>query len=53
MAVGPMQNERKKMEARGTGEGPRWWRLMLHYFDHTILSYEISREEERGELLVL
>jgi hypothetical protein len=53
MAVGPMQNERKKMEARGAGEGPRWWRLMLHYFNHTILSYEISREEERGELLVL
>jgi hypothetical protein len=53
MAVGPMQNERAKMVARGAGEGPRRWRLMLHYFNHTILSYEISREEETGELLVL
>jgi hypothetical protein len=53
MAVGPMQNERAKMMARGAGEGPRRWRLMLHYFNHTILSYEISREEETGELLVL
>jgi hypothetical protein len=52
MAVGPMQNERAKMVARGAGEGPRRWRLMLHYFNHTILSYEISREEETGELLV-
>jgi hypothetical protein len=25
---------------------------MLHYFNHTILSYEISRDEENGELLV-
>jgi hypothetical protein len=53
MAVGPMQNERMKMTVRGAGEGPRRWRLMLHYYNHTILSYEISREEETGELLVI
>ncbi len=53
MAVGPMQNERTRMTARGAGEGPRRWRLMLHYFNHTILSYEISRDEETGELLML
>jgi len=53
MAVGPLQNERTKMAARGFGEGPRRWRLMLHYYNHTILSYEISREEETGELIVI
>lgn len=53
MAIGPMQNERAKMAARGAGESPRRWRLMLHYFNHAILSYEISREEETGKLLVL
>jgi hypothetical protein len=53
MAIGPMQNERAKMVARGARKGPRRWRLMLHYFNHAILSYEISREEETGELLVL
>jgi len=42
-----------KMTVRGAGEGPRRWRLMLHYYNHTILSYEISREEETGELLVI
>ncbi|KAI9732067.1 MAG: hypothetical protein M1818_007662 [Claussenomyces sp. TS43310] len=29
------------------------WKLMLHYHDHTILSYEISREAERGDVMVL
>jgi hypothetical protein len=53
MAVGPMQIQRTMTAARGGGEDRRRWRLMLHYYNHTILSYEISREEETGELLVL
>lgn len=53
MAVGPMQSERAKMAATETRQRPRRWRLMLHYFDHTILSYELSRDEENRELLVL
>lgn len=52
MAVGPMQSETAKMGASGTMQRPRRWRLMLHYFNHTILSYEISRDEESGELVV-
>lgn len=54
MAVGPIQNDRAKKAGKGAGgEGPRRWRLMLHYYNHTILSYEISREEETGELLLI
>jgi hypothetical protein len=50
IAVAPMQGERKR--GAKTGEGPRRWRLMLHYFNHTILSYEISRREEIGETIL-
>jgi hypothetical protein len=50
MAIGPMQGERER--GAKTGEGPRRWRLMLHYFNHAILSYEISRSEETGEVIL-
>src|SRR3954447_7416218 len=36
MAVGPLQVSRK-------GSGLKRWRLILHYYDHTVLSYEVSR----------
>ena len=42
-AVAPLQGE-QMMERRR-------WRLVLHYYDHSVLSYELSREGEN--LLVL
>jgi hypothetical protein len=49
MAVGPMQPEEQRL--RG-GMGPNSWRLMLHYYNHAILSYEISRDKETQDLLI-
>ncbi|KAH8819165.1 CRT10-domain-containing protein, partial [Xylogone sp. PMI_703] len=60
MTVGPMQSKdmiHKDEEAsssvpgsrRVTGLGVdsrRRWRLILHYYDHTVLTYEISRKED-------
>jgi hypothetical protein len=51
MAVAPMWGEREQMEKIGCR--PRRFRLMLHYFNHTILSYELSRNLETAELGVL
>jgi hypothetical protein len=28
------------------------WRLILHYYDHTVLSYELSRDSETSDLCV-
>jgi hypothetical protein len=39
MTVGPLQEGK-------VGSRPRRWRLILHYYDHTILSYEVYRDEE-------
>lgn len=33
--------------------GPRRYRLMLHYRNHDILTYEITREQETGKLCIL
>ena len=57
MAVGPIQGRECKVESGSNGgspdrrgdeawraiEGSRRYRLMLYYFDHTVLSYELSR----------
>lgn len=43
IAVSPLQGQQMKERKR--------WRLIMHYYDHSILSYEIGREG--GELLVL
>lgn len=32
---------------------PRAWRLILHYIDHTILMYNIARQEDDGDLLII
>lgn len=40
MAVGPLQGKDKD-----GGVQRRVWRLMLHYMDHTVLSYELKRDE--------
>lgn len=53
MAIGPVQDE------RGVGGDPaelasvpRRFRLMLHYQNHDIVTYEITREEQTGKLCV-
>ncbi|KAK2593059.1 hypothetical protein QQS21_009225 [Conoideocrella luteorostrata] len=54
MAVGPVQedgvmgggDERKRVAS------PRRYRLMLHYRNHDILTYEISREEQTGKVCI-
>jgi len=47
LAVAPLQASSER-----AGRGRRW-RLILHYYDHTILSYELSRDVETNDLLVL
>jgi hypothetical protein len=45
IAVSRMPGRDGEVMGRRGGEVPRW-RLILHYDDHTILTYAISREEE-------
>jgi hypothetical protein len=46
VAVGPMQGTFDNTIEREDDNGPqcRRWRLMMYYTDHTVLSYEISRQ---------
>ncbi|ODA79571.1 hypothetical protein RJ55_05165 [Drechmeria coniospora] len=46
MAVGPVQEGGDRTSA------PRRYRLMLHYRNHDILTYEISRDASSGKLYV-
>ena len=47
MAVGPVLQDRGKGGNRiASSELPKRYRLMLHYRNHDILSYELSRDEE-------
>ncbi|KAH7364436.1 hypothetical protein BKA65DRAFT_572822 [Rhexocercosporidium sp. MPI-PUGE-AT-0058] len=48
MAVGPLQGKGKNGRVQR-----KIWRLILHYTDHTILSYELKRNEKQGGLEVL
>ncbi|KAG6251206.1 hypothetical protein E4U23_000843 [Claviceps purpurea] len=55
MAVGPVQ----EAGIMGTTEGkrraamtPKRYRLMLHYRNHDIFTYELSREEETGKVCI-
>ena len=55
MAVGPVQGHETPLPGqspRMTRERPRRFRLLMTYCDHTILSYEISRPEDDGDLIV-
>ena len=55
MAVGPVQGHETALPQQSpkmTAEHPRRFRLLMTYCDHTILSYEISRPEEDGDLVV-
>ncbi|KAH8910667.1 hypothetical protein BR93DRAFT_974767 [Coniochaeta sp. PMI_546] len=54
IAISPVPDHRAKGLALLTDEWrPRSWRLILHYMDHTILMYDISRHEEEGNLLII
>lgn len=57
MAVGPVQGEAEPGEAgSGTGAGStrpaRLFRVMLHYRNHDVLTYEITRVMETGKMCV-
>ena len=51
MAISPIQGQRKM--ASVNGDSTRRYRLLMTYYDHTVLSYEILRETPDGQLLVL
>ena len=67
IAIGPIQGHETKPDdgsaletSDATTTGPRIatrssrrFRLMMLYYDHTLLSYEISRESESDEMLVV
>ncbi|KAF7551450.1 hypothetical protein G7046_g7714 [Stylonectria norvegica] len=48
MAVGPVQGTEGDSKRRV--DLPRRYRLMLHYQNHDILTYEITRDEETGKI---
>ncbi|KAG6012737.1 hypothetical protein E4U54_007318 [Claviceps lovelessii] len=61
MAVGPVQEDGVMGNTGKAGGGldeqrraamPRRYRLMLHYRNHDILTYELSREEETGKVCI-
>lgn len=54
LALGPVQvDDGVRGEVGGRdGAVPRRYRLMLHYRNHDILSYEITREEQTGKLCI-
>jgi len=46
IAASPMrESERKMREYSAGGKRPTRFRLLLYYYDHTILSYELERDE--------
>lgn len=54
MALGPVQVD-DDIGGKVGGGGPampRRYRLMLHYRNHDILSYELTREEQTGKLCI-
>ncbi|KAG8421203.1 hypothetical protein J3458_003099 [Metarhizium acridum] len=54
MAIGPVQEDGVLGGVDETRRVavPRRYRLMLHYRNHDILTYEISREEQTGKLCI-
>ncbi|KAM5373599.1 hypothetical protein ACJA88_008443 [Fusarium oxysporum] len=54
MAMGPVQvGDEIGGKVGGVGPAmPRRYRLMLHYRNHDILSYELTREEQSGKLCI-
>ncbi|KAM3426364.1 hypothetical protein MY4824_010001 [Beauveria thailandica] len=53
VAVGPVQDERGVgAAASGHASTPRRYRLMLHYRNHDIATFEITRQEQTGKLCI-
>lgn len=52
VAVGPAMGSDGAVGSRG-GVTPRRYRIMLHYQDHLILRYEITRDEQTRKLVVI
>lgn len=52
MAIAPIQEEYGIRRTLPEAEGPRRFRLLLHYRNHDILTYEITREEETDKLCI-
>ncbi|KAL6891162.1 hypothetical protein HDV57DRAFT_286068 [Trichoderma longibrachiatum] len=53
LAVGPVQdNDGMGGDAAGRATAPKRYRLMMHYRNHDILTYEIMREEHTGRLCI-
>ncbi|CEJ90496.1 hypothetical protein VHEMI06279 [[Torrubiella] hemipterigena] len=53
MAIAPIQEEHGiRRRAMEEAAAPRRFRLMLHYRNHDILTYEITREEETDKLCI-
>ncbi|KAJ3494892.1 hypothetical protein NLG97_g3778 [Lecanicillium saksenae] len=53
VAIGPVQDERG-VGGQGSGHAsmPRRYRLMLHYRNHDIATFEITRQEQTGKLCI-
>ncbi|KAK5990686.1 hypothetical protein PT974_08955 [Cladobotryum mycophilum] len=54
MAIGPVQYSEEELGGKEANEAavPRRYRLMLHYRDHSILTYEITRDVQTGKLCI-
>lgn len=56
MAVGPIQGQETALPQESPSRGPQYprrFRLLMTYYDHTILSYEIFRPNGEEDLLVV
>ncbi|KAL7913130.1 hypothetical protein GGI35DRAFT_476936 [Trichoderma velutinum] len=53
LAVGPVQDDDRMYGDRTSrATAPKRYRLMLHYRNHDILTYEVTREEQTGRLCI-
>jgi hypothetical protein len=53
LAVGPVQdNDHINGDMTSRATAPKRFRLMLHYRNHDILTYEITREEQTGRICI-
>ncbi|KAL7798587.1 CRT10 domain-containing protein [Trichoderma ceciliae] len=52
LAVGPVQDDHMNGNITSRATAPKRYRLMLHYRNHDILTYEVTREEQTGRLCI-
>ncbi|KAL7946404.1 hypothetical protein V8C42DRAFT_320532 [Trichoderma barbatum] len=53
LAVGPVQDDDRMYGDRTSrATAPKRYRLMMHYRNHDILTYEVTREEQTGRLCI-